>query len=111
MTRLALIWFSFVAIVACGGDGVGTSGDLVGGPCASNGDCESRCVLGDDFPSGTCVKPCNTDNDCPDGTYCIETEGGICLLGCTQPSDCRGGYNCEGKQNRTHGGDSLVCIN
>lgn len=107
MSRLVVIMF----LVACGGDGVGKGGDVVGGPCASNGDCEFRCELGGDYPQGTCVKPCNTDNDCPDGTYCINTNGGICLLACTTPSDCRGGYTCEGKENRTHGGDSLVCTN
>lgn len=109
MTRLFAISLVLV-IAACGGDGVGNGGDVVGGPCASNGDCDFRCELGGDFPQGTCVKPCNTDGDCPDGTFCINTDGGICLLGCNEPSDCRGGYNCEGKENRTHGGDSLVCI-
>lgn len=101
----------FVAIVGCGGDGVGLDGDLVGGACTGPADCEYRCETGGDFPQGTCVKPCNVDADCPDGTYCIEKEGGICLLGCDVPSDCRGGYNCEGQTNRGHGGDSLVCIN
>ncbi|MDX2092101.1 MAG: hypothetical protein SFX73_29825 [Kofleriaceae bacterium] len=100
-----------VAIVGCGGEAVGTNGSLVGGPCAGNADCEYRCELGGDFPQGTCVRPCNVDADCPDGTYCVDKEGGICLLGCEVPADCRGGYNCEGQRNRGHGGDSLVCIN
>ncbi|MBA3504017.1 MAG: hypothetical protein M4D80_12555 [Myxococcota bacterium] len=111
MLRLISI-LSMVFAFACGGDGgVGREGSLVGGSCASSGDCEFRCQIGDDFPQGTCVKPCNTDSDCPDDTFCINTDGGICLLGCSQPADCRGGYNCEGKENRGHGGDSLVCIN
>lgn len=111
MSRLVLICIVLVAASACGGDGVGNGGDVVGGPCASSGDCEHRCQLGDDYPQGTCVKPCTTDEQCPDGTHCINTEGGICLLSCDVPADCRGGYNCAGKENRGHGGDSLVCTN
>ena len=57
------------------------------------------------------MQPCNTDGDCPEDTFCINKEGGICLLGCSVPADCRGGYNCEGKENRGTGGDSLVCTN
>ncbi|MBA3392118.1 MAG: hypothetical protein H0T89_05710 [Deltaproteobacteria bacterium] len=101
---------TMVVMFACGGgDGVGLGGDLVGGPCVDERDCDFRCQTGDDYPQGTCIKPCNTDNDCPDGTHCINTDGGICLLGCDVPADCRGGYNCEGKENRGTGGDSLVC--
>lgn len=107
IVTIALLTLTF----ACGDDGVGNGGDVVGGACVDNGDCAERCQLGGDFPQGTCTVTCNTDNDCPGGTYCIDTEGGICLLGCDTPSDCRGGYNCEGKTNRTHGGDSLVCVN
>jgi hypothetical protein len=109
MIRLALICFALVTM-ACGGENVGTEGDVVGGPCASNGDCEYRCQTGGDFPQGTCIKPCNTDDDCPGGSHCIDRDGGICLLACDRPADCRREYNCEGKENRGHGGDSLVCI-
>jgi len=112
MRRLLLALMMMGLAFACGGpDGVGTDGPLVGGPCQSNGDCDFRCQQGGDFPQGTCVKPCNTDNDCPGGAFCINQDGGICLLACERPDDCRGGYNCEGKENRGHGGDSLVCIN
>ncbi len=99
-------------LVGCGGDDdVGNNGGLVGGSCRDSGDCEFRCQTGDDYPGGTCTVACNLDDDCPEGSYCINKEGGICLLGCQVPGDCRGGYNCEGQENRTHGGDSLVCIN
>lgn len=110
MTRAVLIVMTLAA-TACGSDNVGVNGGLVGGPCAANADCEYRCELGGDFPQGTCVKPCNTDDDCPGGSSCINKEGGICLLACEVPADCRGGYNCEGKENRGTGGDSLVCTN
>lgn len=107
----ACVGLVFSLLAACGGDDVGNDGRLVGGPCASSGDCEYRCELDGDFPQGTCTRPCLTDGDCPDGTFCINKNGGICLLGCQVPADCRGGYNCLGKENRGHGGDSLVCSN
>jgi|MudIll2142460700_1097286.scaffolds.fasta_scaffold05998_2 hypothetical protein len=110
MLRLTSILMLMMFAFACGDDGVGHGGDVVGGPCVSPGDCAFRCETGGDFPQGTCIKPCNTDGDCPDGTNCINQDGGICLLSCGQPADCRGGYNCLGKENRGHGGDSLVCI-
>lgn len=108
ISRMLLIG---ILIAACGGDDVGNDGATVGGPCVGAGDCDFRCLVGADFPQGTCTVACNTDNDCPDGTFCIDSEGGVCLLGCGLPEDCRGGYNCEGKENRGHGGDSLVCTN
>lgn len=109
--RLALMFACVIAAAACGDDGVGNDGAFVGGPCADSGDCELRCQQGGDFPQGLCTRPCNLDADCPDGTFCINTEGGICMLGCRLPQDCRDGYNCEGRENRGHGGDSLVCSN
>lgn len=109
MLRLISVAIMVLA-TACGGDGVGNEGSVVGGSCTGNGDCEFRCQTGGDFPKGTCVKPCNTDDDCPGGTNCINKDGGICLLTCRVPADCRGGYTCKGEENRGHGGDSLVCI-
>jgi hypothetical protein len=110
MLRLATIWLSVVVVVACGNDdGVGLDGTTVGGPCDSDQDCAFRCREGGEYPGGTCVRPCNIDADCPEGTFCINEDGGICLLSCAVPQDCRDGYNCEGRENRGHGGDSLVC--
>ena len=108
MTRTVSTFLALV-VAACT-SGVGFDGPVVGGPCAYNADCEFRCATDGDFPQGTCIKPCNTDDDCPDTTFCINKDGGICLLGCEVPSDCRGGYTCKGKENRGHGGESLVCI-
>ena len=108
--RLALV-LAITALAACGGDDVGNDGGLVGGACFDSRDCEERCQLGGDYPQGLCTVSCLDDRDCPDGTFCIDTEGGICMLGCDFPEDCRPGYNCEGRSNRGHGGDSLVCSN
>jgi hypothetical protein len=108
---LRLAWIFAIAVLAACGDHVGNNGSLVGGPCVDSGDCQFLCQQGGEFPQGLCTRPCLVDNDCPDGTYCIDTEGGICMLGCDIPSDCRGGYNCRGRRNRGTGGDSLVCSN
>ena len=99
-----------LSVGACGGDGVGRDGALVGGSCELNSDCDEQCLSGGDYPEGTCSVSCDTDDDCPDGTNCIDEDGGVCLLSCELPSDCRGGYTCKGKENRGHGGESLVCF-
>lgn len=112
MTRsIAVLVFASACLLAgCGDDDVGLDGDGVGGACQDERDCAYRCQEGGDFPHGTCTVPCNVDDDCPIGTYCIDKEGGICLLGCEHPEDCRDEYTCKGEDNRGHGGDSLVCI-
>ena len=97
--------------VACGSDaGVGNDGAQVGGACMVASDCDEFCLSGSDYPQGTCSVSCNTDENCPGGTHCIDKEGGRCLLACELPSDCRGGYTCKGKTNNGHGGESLVCF-
>lgn len=110
-TRIAVLLLVCAGSLAgCGDDDVGLDGDRVGGACQDDRDCQYRCEDGDEFPDGTCTQPCNIDDDCPIGTYCIDREDGICLLGCEHPDDCRPGYTCEGQENRGHGGDSLVCV-
>ena len=111
MIRLAILFLLSASLsFACGDDGVGLEGDLVGGPCSGAADCDERCQTGGDYPGGICTVACDTDDDCPLGTRCIDKEGGICLLACEHPDDCRAGYTCQGEENRGHGGDSLVCV-
>jgi hypothetical protein len=110
MIKLSLALAMLVLFVQCGGDSVSTTGDLVGGSCGDDRDCEEDCVRTGDFPEGMCTVVCSVDEHCPSGTYCIDKEGGICALGCEVPGDCRPGYTCEGVNNRGHDGDSLVCI-
>ncbi len=103
---------AMVLVFACGGpNNVGNEGEVVGGPCTTNGDCANVCQGGGDFPGGTCTLFCNTDDDCPPDTACIGKDNvGLCLLTCSVPADCRPGYSCEGKSNHGRLGDSLVCI-
>lgn len=110
MRIATIVLFAVIASAGCGDDDVGDEGTLVGGDCSTSDDCEVRCQQGEEFPDGTCTLPCNTDDDCPFGSSCIDEEGGICLLSCEHPEDCRPGYTCKGEENRGHGGDSLVCI-
>jgi hypothetical protein len=102
--------FAISLLSACGNDGVGNNGGYVGGSCQGDRDCDEECLRGGDFPDGTCSVSCNEDYDCPSDTYCVDKEGGHCLLSCDRPADCRGGYTCKGVNNKGHSGESLVCI-
>ncbi len=101
-----------LGLVGCG-NGVGTDGALVGGDCTVSGECsmDSRCLTGEAYPGGYCVKTCSADNPCPEGSACVEHEGGVCLLSCTSAADCREGYECAALENRGAGGTSMVCVN
>jgi hypothetical protein len=94
----------------CGhGGGIGHLGELVGGPCLDNGDCDDFCLEGGRYPNGTCSVECDDDGDCPDGTWCVDHDGGVCLLGCDHDDDCRGGYDCQDLDRRGSPGDVLAC--
>lgn len=114
LTLRRIVSFSVLALAlgsaSCGGDGVGRDSALVGGSCEVVGDCEEECLTGQDYPEGTCSVSCSLDDDCPSGAHCIDEDGGVCLMACELPSDCRGGYTCKGKDNKGHGGESLVCF-
>lgn len=107
MRHLLVFVFSLV-LAACGG--VGNEGEVVGGPCTTDNDCDKRCLTSGDFPGGTCSLTCAKHEDCPSGSRCVSEEGGVCLLECSEPGDCRGGYTCKGESNKAGGGESLVCI-
>ena len=95
---------------ACANHEVGNNSDYVGGPCESDSDCIEECAQGGSFPGGTCTVPCSDDDDCPDGTSCIDRMGGVCLLDCGGDGDCRGGYECSAESRKGHGGEAQVCI-
>jgi hypothetical protein len=107
--HLVVLALGLLFVGACG-SGVGNDGDLVGGACQENRECAERCQQGGDFPDGTCTVACNDDFDCPGGTACIDTEGGICLLLCNYDNDCRRNYECSGESRKGHSGDATVCI-
>lgn len=94
-----------------GSNEVGNDGDVVGGPCETNSECDSgsECLDEGDFPGGTCTVVCESDDECPDGTRCISSEGGVCLLECDTSADCRDGYECDDKSLEDGDGDTRVC--
>jgi hypothetical protein len=108
------LWLALFAIAACGGDDVGTEGKLVGGPCAFSSECDesggSLCLLEESFPGGTCAVRCANQDQCPDGSRCVNKNTGICLLSCGGADDCRAGYACEILDDQEGGGASTVCI-
>lgn len=99
-----------VLLVACG-HGADDIDTLVGARCQSDRDCDNRCLLDTgDFPGGFCTVSCSTDNDCPDGTLCMSTNGGVCLYACPE-FDCGRlgpGWTCRSRA-RESGGDANVC--
>lgn len=110
-------YFAFalvVAISACSGNGnggsVGKEGDVVGGPCTAD-ECAggSTCLVNTMYPGGMCTLACETQDDCPSGTVCVQESGGTCLLACTSATDCREGYDCLEKSTMPSG-HAMVCI-
>ncbi len=98
--------------LACGDEdeAVGKQGTLVGGPCASDDDCDGQCAQGGDFPDGMCTQSCEDDSQCPDGTVCIDKLGGSCQLACEQDTDCRGTYECDSQGRVGAVGEAFVCV-
>ena len=68
------------------------------------------------MPGGLCTTECTTQEECPDGTVCTDTEAtnGICLFSCSNGQECRDllgqGYTCDEESNLTTGADIRVCI-
>ena len=103
--KLSLLLF----VLGCGDD-VGAEGDLVGGECDSDRDCEEVCLKDkSDFPGGMCSVECKSDQDCPIDTVCVDKKGGICAYQCDENDDCRRGYRCDGTKRKS-GGEDFVCI-
>jgi len=102
-----------LAVLAGSCSNIGSSGHLVGATCASDYDCESRCLLGErHYPGGLCTVTCASDSDCPSGTSCVDDGDGICAVSCANNSDCAGfgrGFVCDTQDRRGTQGSALVC--
>ena len=89
--------------------------ELVQSGCSDNADCAGdRCIVG--VGEGLCSANCTTQDDCPTGTICADTEAvrGVCLLSCTNSSECTehlgSAFDCDTESDLTTGQDVHVCI-
>lgn len=73
-----------VLLLAACGSSVGPGGHTVGAACASDANCDHRCVIGSHYPNGMCMLTCASTADCPGGTACVDDNGGICAILCTE---------------------------
>ena len=120
--RLGLVWGVLAlatSVAACSDDSAalcttaGVDDTCVGGPCFEQDQCQELCVVGDDFPGGMCSLSCGNDSMCASGTSCVDTpsdQGFLCLLDCTDASDCRDQYACESLDRAETSGQVQVCV-
>ena len=109
---MRFVFASLLVLAACGGHGEGDIDETIGAPCTSDRECDARCYLDNgDYPGGFCSMSCQSDNDCPADTYCIQKDGGVCLFSCPAFDCGRLGNNwgCHEK-DRVSGGKTTVCI-
>lgn len=95
-------------LVACGGSDVSRT---IGARCDVIGECDERCLTGDEFPGGFCSISCDVETDCPGSSVCVDSEGGVCLFGCGEQADCDFlglGWSCS-TLDRTEGGEVMAC--
>lgn len=89
--------------------------EVVNQGCENDDDCTGgRCIQG--LPGGLCTAECTSQEDCPEGTVCTDTEAvdGVCLFTCDSAQFCRDqvgeGYTCDTETNLTTEEDVRVCI-
>ena len=86
--------------------------NLVGNTCTQNTQCRVMCETGVEFPDGFCTLSCSSDTQCPHGTVCMTTAGGVCLFPCRGIVDCQflgAGWRCQ-KKDHLPNGQAMVCI-
>jgi hypothetical protein len=94
------------------------NGTLIGATCKHASECGPAGICVTSGKDGLCSLPCMSAgdlNDCPLGTYCdrrnLKTDVAaatpitLCLPACTDKSNCRSGYDCNGVSS----GPGKVC--
>jgi hypothetical protein len=112
LVMLLVLGFAATCLSACGVDDVGPMSRLVGGRCVTDNDCIKLCIKGSGFPRGYCTVSCTANSDCPGGSACVASNGGICLATCQVPADCTDygpDYQCSRQTSQTPGTGPLVC--
>jgi len=111
MRSLAVVCALFAA-TACGGHRDGQIDDVIGAACTRDDDCAERCFIDpNDLPQGFCSVRCVSDNDCPDDTYCMAENEGICMFACPE-FDCSRlglGWFCRERSRINGAGTVHVC--
>jgi len=110
--QLAVPAFALGVLVAACDDTSSQTGtrpitDLNGVPygdaCATDDDCgglkDSCCTGGKCSKEGWCSPKCASDQDCPEGFFCIDHDGSRCFAQCADDRDCPTGWICEEKNN------------
>jgi hypothetical protein len=111
-----LAGLAFTIVAACFGgcsddNGTSTSGGSrpvtmfngvpFGATCNDDGDCggqkDSCCTGGKCSPEGWCSPTCASDQDCPEGFFCIDRDGKRCFSICSDDRDCPTNFICEDK--------------
>ncbi len=114
MTRLAFHLFLILAAAACGDDdtpgfedrpATRVDGVEYGSECAEDDDCgdvglgAECCTGGKCSPDGWCSPRCESDQDCPEGFFCIDHDGTRCFMECADDRDCPLDWQCEDKSD------------
>jgi hypothetical protein len=103
-----------VAVLVVVGCGSGSSGGIsserpvtelngipFGARCGSDADCggvkDSCCTGGKCSDAGWCSPKCTSDQECPDGFYCVDHDGTRCFSACADDRDCPINFICEDK--------------
>jgi hypothetical protein len=85
----------------------------VGARCDQAADCAERCLVpSGDWPGGFCTVTCDTKANCPDGSTCIDEQGGVCAFSCVGDGDCTflgSGYTCKAVDSHGAGVKVMVC--
>jgi hypothetical protein len=88
--RLAVSALAVALASAGGGCSVDSNvSRALGARCDGVGECDDRCLApGAVFPGGLCSSSCEASVDCPFGSSCADTEGGVCLFTCRDDLEC-----------------------
>jgi hypothetical protein len=109
MRRVTTLAALAVWIAACGENDVSR---MIGARCDDSDECDERCLTpDDDYPGGLCTLSCDDDGDCPDGSACVEDDGGVCLFTCRSEAGCSflgAGWSCAEREGRPEG-TVMVC--
>lgn len=71
-------------------------GTAIGDNCSDDSDCPTIGYCDRAMPGGYCTLENCREDDCPDGSVCVEFDNQerFCMAQCDGDGDCRDGYSC-----------------